>query len=112
MRVVYLLVGCSRHPATVTCCAFCFQAEDGIRDLTVTGVQTCALPISDYGPRNCRERAGAVEYHSSRRLRQEFPGAALRIAGFDGVSDSLAEAAPMMPMLRAEIGRASCRERV
>src|SRR2546430_17555486 len=24
---------------------FCFQAEDGIRDLTVTGVQTCALPI-------------------------------------------------------------------
>src|SRR2546430_13509391 len=25
---------------------FCFQAEDGIRDLTVTGVQTCALPIS------------------------------------------------------------------
>src|SRR3990167_9718704 len=24
----------------------CFQAEDGIRDLTVTGVQTCALPIS------------------------------------------------------------------
>src|SRR2546430_13241162 len=27
-------------------CAFCFfQAEDGIRDLTVTGVQTCALPI-------------------------------------------------------------------
>src|SRR2546430_7919906 len=29
-------------------CSFCFffQAEDGIRDLTVTGVQTCALPIS------------------------------------------------------------------
>src|SRR2546430_10381721 len=25
---------------------FLFQAEDGIRDLTVTGVQTCALPIS------------------------------------------------------------------
>src|SRR2546430_7667377 len=25
---------------------FSFQAEDGIRDLTVTGVQTCALPIS------------------------------------------------------------------
>src|SRR2546430_10715138 len=24
---------------------FFFQAEDGIRDLTVTGVQTCALPI-------------------------------------------------------------------
>src|SRR2546430_161850 len=26
--------------------SFFFQAEDGIRDLTVTGVQTCALPIS------------------------------------------------------------------
>src|SRR5256886_4349950 len=33
---------------------FFFQAEDGIRDLTVTGVQTCALPIcrrSDQRPR-------------------------------------------------------------
>src|SRR3989475_10759640 len=27
---------------------FFFQAEDGIRDLTVTGVQTCALPISTH----------------------------------------------------------------
>src|SRR2546427_2272849 len=27
------------------CFFFFFQAEDGIRDLTVTGVQTCALPI-------------------------------------------------------------------
>src|SRR2546430_7514451 len=32
---------------------FFFQAEDGIRDLTVTGVQTCALPI-------CRGRALAL----------------------------------------------------
>src|SRR5256886_14149108 len=31
-------------------CFFFFQAEDGIRDLTVTGVQTCALPISEAGP--------------------------------------------------------------
>src|SRR5438874_11441891 len=28
---------------------FFFQAEDGIRDLYVTGVQTCALPISPEG---------------------------------------------------------------
>src|SRR2546430_8514006 len=27
---------------------FFFQAEDGIRDLTVTGVQTCALPICGF----------------------------------------------------------------
>src|SRR2546427_13156527 len=30
---------------------YLFQAEDGIRDLTVTGVQTCALPISLSWPR-------------------------------------------------------------
>src|SRR2546425_8127968 len=28
-------------------CFFFFQAEDGIRDKLVTGVQTCALPISN-----------------------------------------------------------------
>src|SRR2546429_8936231 len=32
------------------CFFFFFQAEDGIRDVAVTGVQTCALPISA-GPR-------------------------------------------------------------
>src|SRR3712207_5322395 len=35
MRVVFLIF-----------CFFFFQAEDGIRDIGVTGVQTCALPIS------------------------------------------------------------------
>src|SRR6266567_8688211 len=34
---------------------FFFQAEDGIRYLTVTGVQTCALPISP--PGRSRQRA-------------------------------------------------------
>src|SRR2546430_9856188 len=43
-------------------CFFFFQAEDGIRDLTVTGVQTCALPISTWTksiarmPRACAVR--------------------------------------------------------
>src|SRR2546430_5676641 len=32
-------------PASPVVPRFFFQAEDGIRDLTVTGVQTCALPI-------------------------------------------------------------------
>src|SRR5690606_5543539 len=32
-------------------CGFFFQAEDGIRDFHVTGVQTCALPISHDGRR-------------------------------------------------------------
>src|SRR2546426_4696887 len=31
------------------CIFFFFQAEDGIRDYKVTGVQTCALPISAHG---------------------------------------------------------------
>src|SRR3989454_1738716 len=42
---------------------FFFQAEDGIRDYKVTGVQTCALPIS------CRAENGAVVHEpSGRRL--------------------------------------------
>src|SRR5207247_3412409 len=35
------------HPSFVFVCFFFFQAEDGIRDPLVTGVQTCALPISE-----------------------------------------------------------------
>src|SRR6267143_1855517 len=37
-------------------CFFCFffQAEDGIRDGTVTGVQTCALPISELRAQHAR----------------------------------------------------------
>src|SRR5688572_31986534 len=38
---------------------FFFQAEDGIRDLTVTGVQTCALPIS-VGSDAAFERFGEI----------------------------------------------------
>src|SRR5262249_56327440 len=40
----------------VRCLFFFFQAEDGIRDWSVTGVQTCALPIS---PRQSRICGGA-----------------------------------------------------
>src|SRR3989440_7572621 len=36
--------------------SFFFQAEDGIRDLIVTGVQTCALPIYRRRTGNCRRR--------------------------------------------------------
>src|SRR5690606_40599796 len=36
---------------------FFFQAEDGIRDFHVTGVQTCALPISSERRRSARYRA-------------------------------------------------------
>src|SRR5688572_33457513 len=36
------------RPRQVYSVLFFFQAEDGIRDLTVTGVQTCALPICQH----------------------------------------------------------------
>src|SRR2546430_12596163 len=46
---------------------FFFQAEDGIRDLTVTGVQTCALPIYAAG-------VGRVDRDGVVRLRAEQDG--------------------------------------
>src|SRR5439155_15852871 len=39
--------------------SFFFQAEDGIRDGHVTGVQTCALPISDRRDDRSRPDGGA-----------------------------------------------------
>src|SRR2546427_3479101 len=50
---------------------FFFQAEDGIRDLTVTGVQTCALPIWSPTPDRDPRRAG----------RAARPGQRLRPSG-------------------------------
>src|SRR3712207_6879009 len=38
---------------------FFFQAEDGIRDIGVTGVQTCALPISPRGRPRSAPLAGS-----------------------------------------------------
>src|SRR2546429_6676560 len=40
------LAGLSMSMSGFFFCLFFFQAEDGIRDVAVTGVQTCALPIS------------------------------------------------------------------
>ena len=44
---------------------FFFQAEDGIRDLIVTGVQTCALPIlkTDSEQEVVLQQAGMVIQH-------------------------------------------------
>src|SRR2546425_3963999 len=42
---------------------FFFQAEDGIRDKLVTGVQTCALPISDDGDDGHQRVAEPVSQH-------------------------------------------------
>src|SRR2546421_1630356 len=87
---------------------FFFQAEDGIRDLIVTGVQTCALPIYSYVADGCRTRA-VVEVGSnigigSARLRREHRGIALE-------PSSPAQWHTVV-LHEPEIGRASCRERV
>src|SRR2546430_13399779 len=56
------------------CCIsyfFFFQAEDGIRDLTVTGVQTCALPIfwPDLDTRRVEPGSGAP----GKKVRTDLP---------------------------------------
>src|SRR2546421_3623404 len=44
-RAQWVQVCCGSLASVLYCFLFFFQAEDGIRDLIVTGVQTCALPI-------------------------------------------------------------------
>src|SRR5207245_4892518 len=50
---------------------FFFQAEAGIRDATVTGVQTCALPISPCCPLHAGLDRG---HHECRRFRARLRG--------------------------------------
>src|SRR5256885_5297847 len=47
---------------------FFFQAEDGIRDYKVTGVQTCALPISGARTRWISVTTSGVVPHTPRKL--------------------------------------------
>src|SRR5256886_3788005 len=93
------------------CCVsvFFFQAEDGIRDLTVTGVQTCALPIlKDMGAH--LQEAGTPERgkvflakaHELEKRSKTFHDVVLQHESLSG--DNLGQ--------DDEIGRASCRERV
>src|SRR2546430_15532040 len=56
---------------------FFFQAEDGIRDLTVTGVQTCALPISPIRSTSwppATTASGASTSRAPARCRRECTG--------------------------------------
>src|SRR5256885_3981109 len=87
---------------------FFFQAEDGIRDYKVTGVQTCALPISSSAltvtvwARDDSARVIPRPYGHREGAGGEPVGKEVDRSGRkrDGVE----------PVL--EIGRASCRERV
>src|SRR5437667_11872316 len=51
---------------------FFFQAEDGIRDRDVTGVQTCALPISRHAQTRIRV-PGVVPLEPSREANRGMP---------------------------------------
>src|SRR5690606_39987068 len=56
--------------------SFFFQAEDGIRDFHVTGVQTCALPICTNAPRcTSRMKRGLPGGRNGIRQQASTPGA-------------------------------------
>src|SRR2546430_5509438 len=91
---------------------FFFQAEDGIRDLTVTGVQTCALPISRRRstrmPRRSTGPSTTTSFRQSTRRgrvgapRRQAPLLLRRVAYLlDGLERTSAprEAAPSTPPL-------------
>src|SRR2546429_4622924 len=85
---------------------FFFQAEDGIRDVAVTGVQTCALPISHpFGQGHLRE-PGIFPHLSNRQRQVNLLQCSLK-------SLAIRRALPRASLNDLpEIGRASCRERV
>src|SRR5688500_20367705 len=61
---------------------FFFQAEDGIRDYKVTGVQTCALPISTgQGPRHAAGRGSGAGQQRRRSPRRQSRGLRPRAGG-------------------------------
>src|SRR5687768_17952318 len=89
---------------------FFFQAEDGIRDVAVTGVQTCALPILEMYDEAFLEYEAAL-YHYERCEREDLTASAQNDLGclYTKVGD--VERA-LECLERSKIGRASCRERV
>src|SRR5205085_4737572 len=93
----------SRKP-TKNFISFFIQTEDGIRDLTVTGVQTCALPIS---------LAETGEPHPAADRDPPLPGGPLRSRRAPALGPLRRRAAAGAPRQRhrSEIGRASCRGR-
>src|SRR5256885_4705289 len=86
---------------------FFFQAEDGIRDYKVTGVQTCALPISG-ALLGGRMKIRILLIDDFPLIREGFAAALEADPGLTivGQADNGEDG------LRLEIGRASCRERV
>src|SRR5205085_9545708 len=97
---------------------FFFQAEDGIRDLTVTGVQTCALPISRQcaalpatATRAASFSLASLARTSSLMARSQEKYSVSTPASSTLVGSSSASFGVCSDALVCEIGRASCRER-
>src|SRR5438034_242044 len=80
-------------------CYFLFQAEDGIRDHCVTGVQTCALPISAFSPDALTGMEASLRFGGPETLETKIFG---RLSAWQNW---------IFQRPNAEIGRASCRER-
>src|SRR5438128_8318097 len=103
-----MLMSCTVLSLSMLCFFFFFQAEDGIRDATVTGVQTCALPILN-------TRAGLVRAGRAGRPMAEA-GIHSAWHARTGSGHPPAGGVPVRtpgPRLDlGQIGRASCRERV
>src|SRR5207237_1989826 len=90
---------------------FFFQAEDGIRDSSVTGVQTCALPISAPCGRYARDRQRTV----IESITSTDPDATSSSSSASTSAPGQAASTSSRKLRRGEseeIGRASCRERV
>src|SRR5437868_11798894 len=86
---------------------FFFQAEDGIRDRNVTGVQTCALPISDQLAEDVRIEEQAAERLGQARVvvdEQAGRGAAPGLQQRWQLAGQLAERRPAGHIRRAAAG--------
>src|SRR5437764_1334659 len=98
-----------------TTCFF-FQAEDGIRGTSVTGVQTCALPISHWAAAGAARRAPLDRPAAGPPPELVAAGEGAEIVA-DYASLGLTLGRHPLALLRArlkrlgQIGRASCRER-
>src|SRR5437762_10465844 len=89
---------------------FFYQAEDGIRDTSVTGVQTCALPISF---RRLAQGSGIRAEPAALQGRTDSPcPQELRLRLLARACALGAHGLWLSQRDRAEIGRESCRERV
>src|SRR5260370_21897342 len=89
--------------------SFFFQAEDGIRDSSVTGVQTCALPIFDQSRNLPANHANQTNSGKSILNTSGAPFASIRVISGQFYFCSLVAA---LCGSTSQIGRASCRERV